>query len=76
MGERLQFPTPPTPPPDRGRLLTPAEVAAMIGGVSEAWVRRTVPWKISLGHSTVRWYDKDVQRWLDESRNAGLNTKR
>ena len=28
--------------------------------VSPEWVRRSVPGKITLGHSTVRWYDDDV----------------
>jgi predicted DNA-binding transcriptional regulator AlpA len=52
------------PPVDRGRLLTPAQVAALIGGVSAAWVRRTVPGKIRLGHSTVRYYEHDVRAWI------------
>jgi predicted DNA-binding transcriptional regulator AlpA len=51
-------------------LLTPAEVAAIIGGVSEAWVRRTVPGKVRLGHSTVRWFEADMRAWLDGCREA------
>lgn len=57
----LSFP----PPADRGPLLGPAQVAAMIGGVSAAWVRRRVPGKITLGQRTVRWYDHDVRNWID-----------
>ena len=62
---------PPEPPPDRGRLLTAAQVAAELfgGTVSAAWVRRHVPFKLTLGHSTVRWYELDVRAWV-ESRRA------
>ena len=55
-------------PPGRGRLLTPGQVAEVIGGVSTAWVRRNVPHKIRLGHSTVRWYEADVHEWLGSRR--------
>jgi predicted DNA-binding transcriptional regulator AlpA len=55
---------PPKPPPDRGPLLTAEQVAAVIGGVSPAWVRRSVPGKLVLGHRTVRWYESEVLRWL------------
>jgi predicted DNA-binding transcriptional regulator AlpA len=68
----LEFPSgqsaPSPAPPDRGALLTPAQVASIVGGVSEAWVRRTVPHKLALGHSTVRWYERDVRAWLEHSR--------
>ena len=64
----LPFPAPPGPPPNRGRLLTPAQVREIIGDVSEAWVRRNVPFKLSLGHSTCRWYEADVVAWLEERR--------
>ena len=63
---------PPEPPPDRGRLLSAQEVAELIGGVSAAWVRRQVPHKLALGHSTVRWYERDVCGWL-ESRRTGAS---
>jgi hypothetical protein len=55
------------PPADRGRLLTAAQVAAELfnGTVSAAWVRRNVPQKVVLGHSTVRWYGGDVQGWIN-----------
>lgn len=68
MPDALLFPAPGIAPPDRGRLLTAAEVAAIVGNVSEAWVRRTVPCKLRLGHSTVRWYERDLRRWLEDSR--------
>jgi len=59
------------PPPDRGRLLDPEAVAALIGGVSPAWVRRNVPGKLDLGHSTKRWWEADVRAWLDSLRPSG-----
>ena len=42
---------PSPPPPDRGRLLTAAQVAAeLLGGtVSPGWVRDHVPYKLTLG---------------------------
>jgi hypothetical protein len=53
-------------PANRGRLVTAAQVAAELfnGTVSAAWVRRNVPRKLVLGHSTVRWYVADVQAWI------------
>jgi len=65
-------PGPLEPPPDRGRLLTAQQVAAeLLGGtVSPAWVRRHVPHKLTLGHSTVRWFELDVRAWA-EGRRAG-----
>ena len=72
MSDALRFPsTVPALPPDRGRLLTADQVAELVGGVSTAWVRRTVPHKLALGHSTVRWYEADVRAWLEKSRAAG-----
>jgi predicted DNA-binding transcriptional regulator AlpA len=58
------------PPADRGRLLTAAQVAAELfnDSVSTAWVRRNVPHKVVLGHSTVRWYAGDVKGWIDTLR--------
>jgi predicted DNA-binding transcriptional regulator AlpA len=69
MAEALRF-QPLAPPPDRGRLLKPADVSQLIGGVSEAWVRRNVPHKVTLGHSTCRWYEHDVRAWLESQRSA------
>ena len=63
-------PGPMDPPPDRGRLLDPEQVAELIGGVSPAWVRRNVPHKIDLGHSTKRWWERDVLRWLESLRDG------
>ena len=58
------------PPADPGRLLTAAQVAAELfnGSVSAAWVRRNIPHKVVLGHSTVRWYAADVQAWINTLR--------
>jgi len=58
----LPFPDPSQP---RGPLLTPQAVADLIGGVSEAWVRRNVPGKLRLGQRTVRWYRRDVLNWIE-----------
>ena len=60
----------PEPPVNRGRLLTAAQVAAELfnDSVSTAWVRRNVPHKVVLGHSTVRWYAGDVQAWISTLR--------
>lgn len=69
MTNQLAFPVP-SPPPDRGRLMTPEQVADLVGGVSPAWVRRNVPHKVRLGHSTVRWYELDVQGWLERCRET------
>jgi len=52
----------------KGALLTAEQVAQRIGSVSQAWVRRNVPYKVQLGHSTVRWFEEDVERWLEELR--------
>lgn len=51
-------------PPKRGNLLDCHEVAEMIGRSAD-WVRRNVPGKIALGHSTKRWYEDDVWRWIE-----------
>jgi predicted DNA-binding transcriptional regulator AlpA len=58
------------PPPNRGRLLTPVQVAELVGGVSAAWVRRNVPNKVTLGHSTIRYYEMDVWVWIASRRGA------
>jgi hypothetical protein len=58
-------------PPNRGRLMTAAQVATEIfnGTVTAGWVRRNAP-KVTLGHSTVRFYETDVREWI-ESRRQG-----
>lgn len=58
------------PPPNRGRLLTAAQVAVELLGdaVAPSWVKRHVPGKLVLGHSTIRWYEADVRQWLDSRR--------
>lgn len=64
------------PPADRGGLLTAAQVAAQLfnGTVSAAWVRRNVPRKLVLGHSTVRWYAGDVQAWINTCASPEVTT--
>jgi len=49
------------------RLLTPRDVSRILGQ-SEAWVRRSVPGKVSLGHRTVRWFADDIEQWLESFR--------
>lgn len=63
---------PPDLPPDRGRLMTAEQVATeLLGGtVKPSWVRRHVPDKVILGHSTVRWWELDVRRWLESQRKG------
>ena len=58
----------PDPPPDRGKLLSADEVAAIIGGVSQSWVRRSVPHRVTVGYRIVRWYELDVRAWLETNR--------
>lgn len=66
---RLEPPIGHLPPPqDRGRLLTAQQVAALIGGVSPTWVRRNLPHKVVMGHSTLRWFELDVRTWLERQR--------
>lgn len=57
-----------SPPADREPLLTPEQVAELLGGVTTAWVRRNVPFKVMLGHCTPRWYRGDVLRWVETRR--------
>jgi hypothetical protein len=53
-------------------LLTAAQVAAELfnGTIGPAWVRRHVPYKLVLGHSTVRWYEHDVLAWIATQRTC------
>jgi len=55
----------PSPRFDGRPLLTPTQVGQLAGGRSSAWVRRqkALP-KIVLGHSTVRYFPRDVEQWL------------
>ena len=67
---RVEHPEVPTPPTPRGRLLTAVQVAELLfnSTVSSAWVRRNVPCKLVLGHSTVRYFEFDVQGWIETQR--------
>ena len=62
--------SPPGQPEAHGRLLSATEVATELlqGAVSAAWVRRTVPHKIRLGHSTVVWRESDVLNFIASQR--------
>jgi hypothetical protein len=68
MRDRTAFPLDITA--HRGRLMAPAQIRTEIfaDAVSLWWVRKNVAPrdKITLGRSTVRWYEFDVYRWLDE----------
>jgi hypothetical protein len=58
------------PPPDRGRLMTAAEVVAtglIPQGKGERYVRRNVRPRVMLGR-TPYWYELDVRRWVDAQR--------
>ena len=70
MPRSLPFPVPADPPPARGPLLTAEQAAALIGGVSPAWVRRVLPGKLDLGQRTKRWYRADVEAWLEARRTS------
>ena len=70
MTRTLPLPTASAAPPDRGPLLTPGQVAGLIGGVSPAWVRCYVPYKVDLGQRTKRWHRDDVLAWLEVRRSA------
>jgi len=58
---------------NRGRLMEAQDIAAEIfrGKRSAEWVRRNLPNKITLGHSTVMWYEADVWDYIHSCRNVG-----
>lgn len=58
-----------TPPPDRGRLLSPLEVSRLIGR-SPDWCKANLPYKVRLGHRSVGWFELDVRAWLETRRAA------
>ena len=60
----------PEPPQDRGRLMDAKAVSEVIfaGMVSEAWVRRNVPGKLSPSHSKVFWWEYEVAAWFETTR--------
>jgi hypothetical protein len=57
---------------NRGRLMTAAQIRSDIfaGNVSEWWIRKNVApdAKLTLGRSTVFWYERDVYRWINDQR--------
>lgn len=57
---------------NRGRLLSAEDIAQLFfGDVRRTkWVRDTVApqRRMRLGHSTVRWYERDVNEWFDKQR--------
>jgi hypothetical protein len=65
---------PAEPPPSRGRLMSSDQVAEeKFGGhVTAQWVRRNVRPKVRLGHSTVLFYELDVDLWIEQRRKEGV----
>jgi hypothetical protein len=59
-------------PADRGRLMTPTQVAKdkFAGAVTARWVRMHVRPKVRLGHSTVMFYEGDVDAWIATRRDG------
>ena len=64
---RLSSGPPSGPPPNRGRLMTAQEIAQKIfrGHRSAEWVRRNLPGKKRMGHSTVMWWEAEVIKNID-----------
>ena len=63
----------PKAPPNRGRLLSAAQVRELISGEdppSLDWIYAHVPHKMKLSQRCVRWYECDVLAWLEELRVA------
>lgn len=61
---------PPALPEDRGRLISAQEIGEELfrGSRSADWVKRVVcpEGRLTLGHSTVRWWEYDVLKWIQE----------
>lgn len=55
------------------RLMTAVEISHEIfrGKKSPEWVRKNVPGKITLGHSSVMWYEDDVWAFIESCRTEG-----
>lgn len=61
-----------TPTRNGNRLMNAREIASEVlaGKVSPEWVRRNLPQKVTLGHSTVVWFERDVWDWILSRREA------
>ena len=70
---RLAAPTCHTTTSNRGRLMKAREIAQDIfrDHKSAEWVRRNLPNKVVLGHSTVMWYEADVWEFIESRREGG-----
>jgi hypothetical protein len=59
---------------NRGRVLSAQQIATEFFSDTrkEKWVRKTVAptRRMRLGHSTLRWYERDVMEWLDGRRGS------
>lgn len=59
----------PVPPPDRGRLMSAAQIAKEMfpPGTSERFVQRHVRPRVPIGRRMF-WYEMDVREWLENQR--------
>ncbi len=57
------------------RLMTAQEISNEIfrGHVSPEWVRRNLPKKIDLGHSTKAWWESDVIEYIESRKDLGFH---
>lgn len=59
---------------NRGRVLSARQIATEFfdDARKEKWVRKILApaRRMRLGHSTVRWYERDVIEWLDDQRGV------
>lgn len=64
----------------RGPLMSARQIRNLVfaGSRSERWICRHVAPKArqTFGHSTVRWYERDVVAWLDSARGETYPTHR
>ena len=62
-----------TVPRNRGRVMNAQQVAHEVFDdlVSPEWVRRNLPNKITMGHSTVWWHEFDVIEYIHSCKNVG-----
>lgn len=71
MTKVLAFPkAAPAPQIDRGRLLTPQDVAAMIPGSTPSWVVRNVTPRVQLSQRKIYFWEADVLAYLNGRRVA------
>ena len=54
------------------RLMTASEIAEEVfrNHKSPEWVRRNLPGKIAIGHSTVMWFEDEAWEWVNSRREG------